>query len=72
MRRIPAFQTMAILCQLAAEAGVGGQPPPVEVLREATMTPLRSFQAQERPEHGGKGRSHRQVKAKMKCMLYEA
>lgn len=61
VRRIPAFQTMATLCQLAAEARVGGQPSPAEVLREATVAPLQSLQAQERPEQKGKGRSHRQV-----------
>lgn len=61
VRRIPAFQTMATLCQLAAEAKVVGQPSPSEVLREATVAPLQSLQAQERPEQKGKGRSHRQV-----------
>lgn len=44
-------------------SGVGGQPSPVEVLREMTLAPLKSLQAQERPERGGKskGRALRQV-----------
>lgn len=64
VRQIPAFHTVATLCQLASVSGVGGQPSPVEVLKETTLTPLRSFQAQERPERGGKtkGRALRQVK----------
>ncbi|CAN0014848.1 unnamed protein product, partial [Ectocarpus sp. 12 AP-2014] len=62
VRQIPAFHTVATLCQLASVSGVGGQPSPVEVLRETTLTPLRSLQAQERPERGGKtkGRALRQ------------
>ncbi|CAM9528352.1 unnamed protein product, partial [Ectocarpus sp. 4 AP-2014] len=62
VRQIPAFHTVATLCQLASISGVGGQPSPVEVLRETTLTPLRSLQAQERPEKGGKtkGRALRQ------------
>lgn len=63
VRQIPAFHTVATLCQLASESGIGGHPSPVEVLRETTLSPLRSFQAQERPDRGGKGkgRAHRQV-----------
>lgn len=69
VRRIPAFQTMATLCQLAVVAGVGGQPSPLELLRETTVAPLQSFQAQERPERGGKGRSHRQVIEALACAV---
>lgn len=61
LRRAPAFQTIATLCQLAAEARIGGQTSPTEVLRDATLAPLQSFQAQEKPEKGGKGRAQRQV-----------
>lgn len=63
LRQIPAFQTLAMLCQLASEAGVGGQPSPVEILKDVTLARLKSFQAQDRPDRGskGKGRAHRQV-----------
>eukprot|EP00752_Nemacystus_decipiens_P001833 g1768.t1 len=62
VRQIPAFHTLATLCQLASVAGVGGHPSPVEVLRDSTLAPLKSFQAQERPERGAKskGRALRQ------------
>lgn len=65
LRQIPAFHTLATLCQLASVSGIGGQPTPVEVLRDSTLAPLRSFQAMERPERGGKGkgRALRQVRA---------
>ncbi|CAM9299340.1 unnamed protein product, partial [Hapterophycus canaliculatus] len=68
VRQIPAFHTLATLCQLASMAGVGGQPSPVEVLKDATLAPLRSFQAQEKPEKGAKskGRALRQASSKMK------
>lgn len=64
VRQIPAFHTLATLCQLASVAGVGGHPSPVEVLRDSTLAPLKSFQAQERPARGGKskGRALRQVR----------
>lgn len=63
VRQLPAFHTLATLCQLASVAGVGGHPSPVEVLRDSTLAPLKSFQAQERPEKGAKskGRAFRQV-----------
>lgn len=63
VRKIPAFYTVATLCQLASEGGVGGQPSPVDVLRDTTLAPLQSFQAQERPEKKGKGkgRAYKQV-----------
>lgn len=65
VRKIPAFQTLATLCQMASDAGIGGLPSPVEVLREATLAPLQACQAQGRPEKGSKekGRAHRQVGA---------
>ena len=63
VRQMPAFHTVATLCQLASECGIGGQPSPVAVLRDTTLAPLDSFQAQERPEKKGKGkgRAYRQV-----------
>lgn len=70
VRQIPAFHTLATLCQLASVAGVGGHPSPVEILRGSTLAPLKSFQAQERPEKGGKskGRAFRQVTSR--CFRY--
>lgn len=63
VRQMPAFHTVATLCHLASECGIGGQPSPVDVLRDTTLAPLESFQAQERPEKKGKGkgRAYRQV-----------
>lgn len=62
VRKAPAFQTMAMLCQLAAEARINGQASSVEVLGTATLAPLQSLQAQEKPEKGGRGRAQRQVR----------
>lgn len=72
VRQIPAFHTVATLCQLASVFAVGGHPSPVEVLRDATLAPLRSFQAQERPERGGKskGRALRQARAKFEVDVF--
>lgn len=62
LRQIPAFQTLAIVCNVAFKAGVRGQPSPIDVLREATSAQLQSLQAQERPERLSKSRAQRQVR----------